>query len=123
MAGLSGEIGQLVHRAVGKVLKQEQEPVLTLLRLMVVPIVSEKRLKLKLARRTTVQVKTTSFQFSENAFSRIPLNLNLIFCLFVSRAFQTRIWVVHTLRYHIGGGDFQMITFDCEGRRFWLMIV
>ena len=121
MAGLSGEIGQLVHRAVGKVLKQEQEPVLTLLRLMVVPIVSEKRLKLKLARRTTVQVKTTSFQFSENAFSRIPLIL--MFCSFVSRAFQTRIWVVHILRYHIGGGDFQMITFDCEGRRFWLMIV
>ena len=54
MAGVTGEIGQLVLRTVAKVLRPGQEPALTLPRSMVVPIVLEKRLKLKVAIQTIV---------------------------------------------------------------------
>ena len=49
MAGVTGEIGQHALTAVGKVLKQEQEPVLTLPLLSVETTVREKALKLKTA--------------------------------------------------------------------------
>ena len=57
MAGVTGEIGQLVLRTVAKVLRPGQEPALTLPRPLVAPIVLEKRLKLKVAMQTIVQVR------------------------------------------------------------------
>ena len=60
MAGVTGEIGQLVHLTVAKVLRPGQEPALTLHRLVVAPIVLERRLKLKVAMQTIVQVRLLS---------------------------------------------------------------
>ena len=57
---MTGEIGQLVHLTAEKVLRPEQEPALTPPRSVVVPIVLEKRLKLKVAMQTTVRVRHLS---------------------------------------------------------------
>ena len=57
---MTGEIGQLVHLTAEKVLRPEQEPALTPPRSVVVPIVLEKRQKLKVAMQTTVRVRHLS---------------------------------------------------------------
>ena len=70
MAGVTGEIGQLVLRTVAKVLRPGQEPALTLLRSLVVPIVLEKPMKHKFAMQTIVQVRLlTLVSLSKNLAS------------------------------------------------------